>query len=59
MTALFANWKTSLPGLLALATVLWNAWQTKTVSWEDLQAALIGVGLLAAKDYNVLGVPHK
>jgi hypothetical protein len=59
MTSFFANWKTSLPGLLALATVLWNAWQTKTVSWEDLQTALIGVGLLAAKDFNVLGVPHK
>jgi hypothetical protein len=59
MTAFFANWKTSLPGLLALATVIWNAWQTKTISWEDLQTALIGVGLIAAKDFNVLGVAHK
>jgi hypothetical protein len=59
MTAFLANWKTSLPGLLALATVIWNAWQTKTISWEDLQTALIGVGLIAAKDFNVLGIPHK
>lgn len=49
------NWKTSLPGLLALLTVAWNAWQTKTVNWLDLQAALIGVGLIAAKDWDVKG----
>lgn len=59
MKALLANWKTSLPGILALATVGWNAWQTKTVSWVDLQAALIGAGLIAAKDFNVVGVPGK
>ena len=59
MSALLANWKTSLPGFLALATVAWNAWQTKTVSWIDLQAALVGVGLIAAKDWNVQGVPGK
>lgn len=49
------NWKTSLPGFLALLTVAWNAWQTKTVNWLDLQAALIGVGLIAAKDWDVKG----
>ena len=49
------NWKTSLPGVLALASVLWNAWQTKTLQWEDLQTALVGVGLVAAKDFNVTG----
>jgi hypothetical protein len=49
------NWKTSLPGILALLTVAWNAWQTKTISWIDLQEALIGVGLVAAKDWDVRG----
>lgn len=59
MIALLANWKTSIPGIIALVTVAWNAWQTKTVSWVDLQAALVGVGLIAAKDFNVVGVPTK
>ena len=53
---MLANWKTSLPGILALATVGWNAWQTKTLNWVDLQAALVGIGLIAAKDFNVTGV---
>jgi len=55
MSSFINNWKTTLPGLLALATVAWNTWQTKTVSWVDLQAALVGVGLVAAKDWNVTG----
>jgi len=38
-----------------LLTVLWNAWTTKTLHWEDLQTALVGLGLVAAKDYNVTG----
>ena len=46
---------TSISGILALASVLWHAWQTKTVNWEDLQSALVGLGLLAAKDWNVTG----
>jgi hypothetical protein len=46
---------TTISGLLALVTVLWHAWQTKTVNWEDLQNALVGLGLLAAKDWNVTG----
>jgi hypothetical protein len=49
------NWKTTIPGILALATVIWNAWQTKTVNWADLQAAFVGMGLVAAKDWNVTG----
>ena len=49
------NWMTTIPGILALLSVLWNAWQTKTVNWADLQAALIGVGLIAAKDFDVTG----
>lgn len=52
---MFSNWKTSLTGILALFTVAWNSWQTKTIDWANLQTALIGVGLLAAKDWNVTG----
>jgi len=49
------NWMTTIPGVLALLSVLWNTWQTKTLNWEELQAALIAVGLIAAKDFNVTG----
>ena len=49
------NWMTTIPGILALVTVVWNAWQTKSVNWEDLQGALVALGLLAAKDWNVTG----
>lgn len=56
MSDIMKNWMTTIPGLFTLASVLWNAWQTKTISVPDLQAALIGVGLIAAKDFNVTGV---
>jgi hypothetical protein len=49
------NWMTTVPGVLALLSVLWDAWQTKTINITDLQGALIGVGLIAAKDWNVTG----
>ena len=49
------NYLTTVPGVLALVTVLWNAWQTKTVNWVDLQGALVALGLIAAKDWNVTG----
>lgn len=52
---MLTNWQTSLPGFLALATALWNGWQTKTVNWSDVQTALVGLGLVAAKDWNVTG----
>jgi len=52
---MLTNWMTTIPGILALLTVLWNAWQTKSVNWEDLQGALIGIGLIAAKDFRVTG----
>jgi len=53
--AMTKNWMTTIPGILALMTVLWNAWQTKSVNWEDLQGALVAIGLIAAKDWNVTG----
>ena len=49
------NWKTSLPGFLALMAVAWNAWQTKTINVDDVVAALVGIGLVQAKDWNVTG----
>lgn len=53
------NWWTTVPGILALLTVLWNAWQTKSVNWQDLQEALVAIGLIAAKDWNVTGGSRK
>ena len=52
---LLTNWITTIPGILTLVMVLVNAWQTKTINWEDLQGALVALGLLAAKDWNVTG----
>lgn len=49
------NWMTTIPGLILLARVLYEAWTTKTINWDDLQNALIGIGLVAAKDFNVTG----
>jgi hypothetical protein len=34
------NWMTTIPGVLTLVGVLFNAWQTKTIDWPSLQAAL-------------------
>lgn len=55
MNLILANWKTTIPGVLTLLGVLYQAWSTKTVNWADLQAALIGLGLIAAKDFNITG----
>jgi hypothetical protein len=55
MNALATNWMTTIPGVIALVGVLWNAWSTKTLNWADLQQALVGLGLIAAKDFNVTG----
>lgn len=52
---MLTNWKTTIPGIIALVTVVWNSWQTKTVDWANLQTALVGLGLVAAKDWNVTG----
>lgn len=55
MNSLITNWKTTVPGVVTLIGVLFNIWQTKTVDWSTLQNALIAVGLVAAKDFNVTG----
>lgn len=52
---MLTNWKTTLPGLIALMIVAWNSWQTKTINVDDVIAALVGVGLIGAKDWNVTG----
>jgi hypothetical protein len=52
---MFVNWMTTIPGIISLVSVFWHAWQTKTVNWEDMQNALVGLGLVAAKDWNVTG----
>ena len=52
---MLTNWKTTFPGVVALLTVAWNSWQTKTIDWQNLQTALVGLGLVAAKDWNVTG----
>jgi len=46
---------TTIPGVLLLLRTLWDAWTTKTVNWGELQDALIALGLIAAKDWNVTG----
>jgi hypothetical protein len=46
---------TTIPGILTLVTVLFQIWQTKTIDWAELQRALLAVGLIAAKDFNVTG----
>jgi hypothetical protein len=55
MNSLVTNWKTTIPGVITLIGVLFNIWQTKTIDWSTLQNALIAVGLVAAKDFNVTG----
>jgi len=52
---MLTNWMTTIPGVLALLSVLWDAYQTKSVNWADLQTALVGIGLIAAKDWDVVG----
>lgn len=52
---MLTSWKTTIPGILALLAVAWNAWQTKTINIDDVIAALVGLGLTQAKDFNVTG----
>lgn len=52
---MIVNWMTTIPGVLLLIRVLWEAWTTKSLNWNDLQDALIAIGLVAAKDFNVTG----
>ena len=55
MPSILSNWMTTIPGFLTLITVLFNIWQTKTIDWPELQRAMLGVGLIFAKDFNVTG----
>ena len=49
------NWRTTIPGIITLIGVVFNAWQTKTLDWSSLKAALVAIGLIGAKDFNVTG----
>lgn len=55
MNTLAINWKTTAAGILALLTVGYKFWQTKTVNPEDIFGVLVAFGLVAAKDHNVTG----
>jgi hypothetical protein len=55
MSSILKNWMTTLPGIVTLIGVIYNAYQTKTIDWSHLQGALVAVGLVAAKDFNVTG----
>ena len=46
---------TNAIGLMNLAMVLLQAYQTKAVDWDTLQQALISVGFFFAKDFNITG----
>ena len=52
---IFKNLLTTIPGILTLISVAYQAWETKTIDWPNLQNALVGVGLVFAKDFNVVG----
>jgi hypothetical protein len=52
---IFKNLLTTIPGILTLLSVAYQSWQTKTIDWPAMQNALVGVGLVFAKDYNVVG----
>lgn len=56
MGPIMTNFLTTVPGTISLLIVLWNAWQTKTLNVEDLRQALVGIGLIFAKDFNVTGI---
>jgi hypothetical protein len=49
------NWMTTIPGIVSLLVACWNMYQSKTIDVETLRQALVGVGLIAAKDFNVTG----
>lgn len=52
---MLTSWMTTIPGIIQLLIVAWTAWQTKTIDAETLRQALVGIGFIAAKDFNVVG----
>lgn len=56
MSGIMANLLTTVPGIIQLLIVAWTAWQTKTVDVETVRQALVGVGFIFAKDFNITGV---
>ncbi len=42
-------------GSIGVLLSLYHMWETKTIDWEALQAILVSLGLIQAKDWNVTG----
>jgi hypothetical protein len=50
------NWKTTLAGLVAVAsTVIASFFPEHQATFNTIAGILAGLGLIAAKDYNVSG----
>ena len=54
-SAILASPITTTAGVAKLVLVLYTVWQTRTVNWDELVDALVGIGLVGAKDFYVTG----
>jgi hypothetical protein len=59
MQGLLSNWKTSLSGLIVVASVAYQVWVQAhtgvidpTTATADVGALVAGIGLITAKDFN-------
>ena len=55
MNAILTNWQTSLPGIALLVQAIYEMIVTKTIDVDLIMRGLAGLGLVAAKDWNVTG----
>lgn len=51
------NWKTTLAGIVAIIGAIAKMLNAGAVATEDIVAVVTGIGLIAAKDFNVTGKP--
>jgi len=51
------DWKTSVSGILAILTAIFNIFVNKTASMEDVTMIGVGTGLIFAKDSNATATP--
>ncbi len=57
MKNLLKNWKTTLTGVVAIASVVAATWMPQYADHvAQLTGVLVGLGLIAAKDGNQTGV---
>jgi hypothetical protein len=48
------SWKTTIFGLVVIGTIIFKAWKPQYAgACDQVIATLTGLGLIAAKDYNV------